>query len=423
MRTVRVVDLFCGAGGATAAMVKAASALDMKLEAYCYNHWDVALETHAINHPWAEHECINVVEAKPSDLIKSHVDVLLAGPECTHHSVAAGGKPRDDQSRSSAWCILRWCQELYVREVIIENVPEFAKWGPLGKDRRPLKSRKGETFNAFLAALRSLGYRVEWRILTAADYGDATTRRRLFIRARRGNRRIVWPEATHTRNPRPNLFRELQPWRPAREIIDWSIPGESIFTRRRPLADNTLRRIAAGIERFWGAWAEPFLVLLNSTDRHRLASTALSMDAPLPTVTGSGHIGLVQPFIVPQFGERTGQSPRNHGVADPLPSVTGHGAGALVRPFLVKYYGSGGSTPSCDVPLDTVTARDRFGLVEGDPVRLDIRFRMLQPHELAAAHSFPSDYVFCGCKRDQVKQIGNSWPLETGCAIEREAVA
>ena len=133
-----------------------------------------------------------------------------------------------DQSRATAWAILRWAEALYIDNIIIENVREFKTWGPLGADGRPLKSKRGHTYNAFLDALRALGYTVEDRILNAANYGDPTTRERLFIMARRGGRKIVWPVQTHGSDP---LFKKLKPWNAARGIIDWSIPGDSIFTR------------------------------------------------------------------------------------------------------------------------------------------------------------------------------------------------
>lgn len=527
-KIIHAADLFCGAGGTTTGALLAAEAMGKKLQLLAVNHWERAIETHAANHPWADHICSGLEDLKPEKAVPGgKLDLLIAAPECTHHSIARGGKPRNDQSRASAWHVLHWCQELYVREVLIENVPEFLKWGPLGANGKPLKSKQGETFKAFITAMESLGYRVEWRMLTCADYGDATTRRRFFLRARRGNRKINWPVASHAKAPGEDLFGRVAPWVPAREVIDWKFPSKSIFARKKPLAKNTIRRIEAGIKKFWGKWAEPFLVVLNGggcLDRGRPIDLPLptqvnsnhiglvqpfltqsehdmrvhsidnpfktitansrsfgvvepflcqlngwpsqmmgkSLDNPLPAQTTGNHFGVVEPFLVPFFGERLTQDPRTHGISDPLATVTSHGAGGLVEPFLVRYngdhagkrdsadrvhptkeplptqdcsnryavcepflvkfYGSGISK-SVDGPLDAVTTKPRFGLVKGDVCALDILFRMLQPHELAAAHSFPKGYSFKGTKGDQVKQIGNSVPVETSKALVGSAIS
>ncbi len=549
-------DLFCGAGGLTEGLEEAAAGLGIDMKVIAINHWQVAITTHRANHPDAHQvlasltdEEIPEAQARLFSLLdvadprktgpRGRLRILTAAPECTHHSNARGGKPRSDQSRASAWCILRWVEAREPRSIVIENVPEFVHWGPLGSRGKPLKSRKGETFKAFLRAMEALNYRVEWRVLTCADYGDATTRRRLFVRAERGRRAIAWPDRSHAPVDKCEDL-GLQPWRPARDIIDWGIPGNSIFLPadearlrnvRRPLSSNTLRRIAVGIEKYWGEWAEPFLVLMYGTndvrdlDRPLPAVTAQGQhiglarpflvamnytgsaehdgrytrddgqpvptitsqgnrfglarallvpqneggrtrecSRPLPTVLTRGAIGLVEPFVVPQrstaeprsvdrplqtvtttsrgigvcapflvpqFGERQGQAPRTRGVEDPLPSVTSHGAGAVVRPFLLKYYGTAGAR-SAEVPLDSVTTRDRFAVVEPGIVRdeqtgelyaLDIRFRMLAPQELAAAHSFPAGYTFTGTREEQVKQIGNSVPVRTARALCHAALS
>ena len=240
-KKIVAVDLFCGAGGESTGLRNAARALGLDLELLAVNHWDLAISTHSMNHPEARHLCESIQSIDPLEAIPSgRVNLLWASPECTHHSIARGGRPRSDQSLASAWLILKWLSELYVERVIIENVKEFADWGPLGADGKPLKSKKGESFRAFLSSLKALGYRVDYRILCAADYGDPTTRRRLFIQAVRGNRPITWPEVSHTESP--DLFGS-SPWKPAREIIDWSIPGSSLFDRKKPLAPATMARI------------------------------------------------------------------------------------------------------------------------------------------------------------------------------------
>ncbi len=235
------------------------------------------------------------------------------------------------QSRASIKYVLRWITSLDVEDVLIENVREFKDWGPLHRTHsdgcqggnictsgchfgRPIQARKGEYFQRLLNKLRALGYRVDHRILCAADYGDATTRQRLFIRARKDDKPIVWPEPSHAAPGKTvTMFESVKPWRTAREILDLNDKGESIFNRKRPLSPNTLKRIYKGLEKFSGL-----------------------------------------PFIVPFFGEYEGKSPRTHAVDQPLPTVTSHGAGGIVQPYLVKFYGQNDAAP-IDGPLPTVT--------------------------------------------------------------------
>lgn len=523
---ISVADLFAGAGGMSTGCLLAAEARGERVELVAMNHWPIAVETHTRNHPEARHFCAPVETLDPRVAIPGgKLDLLIAAPECTHHSTARGGKPINDQSRASAWHILRWVELLRVESVLIENVPEFQTWGPIGANGRPLKSRKGETFRAFIAALESYGYRVEWKVLNAADYGAATTRRRLFILARRGRTAIAWPAPTHSRTGDATLFGGRRKWRAAREVIDWTLPSQSIFTRKRPLKPATLRRILEGLRRFGGDAVKPFLVAMEHGGRitdvdapvptittarggafgvaepvivkltHGDRKRERSIDEPLPTITSAnrGELGIAEPFLIPFMGEREGQTPRARSVDEPLQTVTtqnpiglcepfvlqqqsggvarrvsepvptvstdgaialvepfivqpAHGAGggrgdsgrvqsvdapvgtipasnrfAVVEPFLTRYYGSGsGLTPkSVDEPLDTVTARDRFGLVQ--PVVngyvLDIRFRMLQLHELAAAMSFPQSYNFAGNKGDGIRQVGNAVDVRMARAL------
>jgi DNA (cytosine-5)-methyltransferase 1 len=194
--------------------------------------------------------CARLDHVNPRQAIPGgRLHFLAASPECTGHSVARGGRPTNDQSRATAWDVLKWAQELYIDNIVIENVREFREWGPLGANGRPLKSKRGETYRAFLASLRSLGYNVEDRVLNAADFGDPTTRERLFIAARRGGKPIMWPEATHSKSGVDTLFGKRPKWRAAREVIDWSIENPSTFTRKKPLADNTLARTLSGKKR------------------------------------------------------------------------------------------------------------------------------------------------------------------------------
>jgi DNA (cytosine-5)-methyltransferase 1 len=562
-RTVSAADLFCGAGGTSTGMGRACRDLGLQLNLLAVNHWPIAVETHSANHPAAHHLCETLDSVSPRIVVPerlgvSELDLLVASPECTHHSRARGGKPVNDQSRASGWHVPRWAEATNAKRIILENVPEWEEWGPTKNIRRggklevvPDEKRKGETFRALMHAIESLGYKVEWKVLCAADFGDPTTRRRLFVMATKG-KRVEWPEPSHGQVTR-SLLRDVKPWRAAKEVIDWQLQGRSIFNRPKPLSPKTMERIIAGLRKFGGPVMEPFIVALRQHLNGRSSSAPLSTLAnggdhvepfllhlthggrvhdankPFATITGAhrGEMAVVQPFllsqasggaprgvddpmpticadgatslvdaqfIVPNFGERPTQEPRTHSLDEPLPAITSHGAGcvvdaqafvlshasngaarsvneplptqvgaaslqlaeasficsaggprvaarsvneplnttltrdhmAVVEPFITKYYGTGGAV-SADEPLDTITVKDRFGLctplvfrtADGGLVALDIRFRMLQPKELAAGMSFDADYKFAGTKGDQIKQIGNAVPGELARALCR----
>lgn len=524
---IRAADLFCGAGGTSEGLVQACADLGIDVELTAINHWDVAVATHSANHPKARHLCTSLDAVNPRELYKEgELDLLWASPECTHHSIARGGKPINDQSRATAWCIVRWAEALRPPIILVENVKEFLSWGPIGTNGRPMKSRRGEVFTSWVNTLRSLGYRVDWRVLCAADYGDPTTRHRLFIYAVRGKRKIVWPEPSHAAEQITDMLGNRKRWVPARDIIDWAIEGKSIFKRKKPLAEKTLNRIMIGLEKFglkpfiFGAGgperqgdaasidaplktvltrnnsyvANPYLVKMRGTNH------AASVENPAPTVTAGGnHLGLAEPFLIEcchgngieksgdkrrvhslekpvgalhcsnkfalcqpfVIGQQSGAAPRP--VDGPLPTVATAGAISLTEPFLIaidhkqgngsyvnsvntpistvtskqrhalcqpfitQYYGAS-EVQSVEAPLGAVTTRDRFGLVmptveiEGEKYLLDIRFRMLKSHELAAAQGFPKDYQFTGNTTQIVKQIGNAVPKNLAKALVRAAL-
>lgn len=398
-----IVDMFCGAGGESQGIKWAAENAEVQIDMYAINHWERAIETHQANFPDAEHLCRDIQDLNPSDLIPGKkVALLWASPACTHFSVARGGKPCDDQSRITPFTVLDWLDKLTVDRVIIENVPEFTSWGPLDEEtNRPIKELKGETFDAFIGMVRGLGYTVDWKILNAADYGAPTTRRRLFIQAvRTGSKKsILWPEATHLKpSPNQTLVGDFSSWVPAREIIDWSLPTQIIDERKKPLAANTMKRILRGIEKYWGDSAKPFLIRYNGGENR-----VHSVDDPLPVLDTSNRYGLVQPLLMEYYGQ-SGCHPIS---SKPVPPVTTNIHFALItpEPLIMEYYGNGACRPISE-PLQTVTTKDRFALISPENVRLG--FRMLKPHELAAAQSFPKDYIFAGNRSDVVKQIGNA---------------
>jgi DNA (cytosine-5)-methyltransferase 1 len=366
MKRPVVVDLFCGAGGESQGIDWAYQSSGVEIEMFAVNHWETAVETHARNFPQYETLCKDILDLDPLRVVpKRDVELLWASPACTHFSVARGGKPMDEQSRVTPFTVGDWLEKLNVKRFIIENVPEFEGWCPLGDDKRPVKELKGSTFQAYIALIRSLGYDVDWRVLNAADFGAPTTRKRLFIQGvKRGSgKRLVWPEATHSQTVYGGLFGDLKPWVPAREIIDWSLPTRLVDSRKRPLSDNTMRRIMQGVEKYWGEYARPFITRYN------------------------------------------GGVNRNHSIDEPMPVLDTSNRYAIVEPLLMEYYGNGGCKPMSQ-PVGVVTTKERFALLE--PHQVGIGFRMLQPHELAAAQSFPKGYKFMGTKSEVVKQIGNS---------------
>lgn len=346
-KKILVADLLCGAGGSSTGAARALAELGLEMDLVCVNHWPVAIDTHTRNHPEARHYVQDISTVRPHLLVpEGYLDLLMASPTCTHHSVARGGKPTSDQQRSDPWHIVTWLTELRVKRIIIENVWEFIGWGPVDwRTGRPVKSRKGEYFNAWIDTLRRLGFELEWRKLNAADYGDATTRQRFILMGRSDGRKVRWPQPTHRR--RDDLGADLfamdaKPWRPAREIIDWSIKGKSIYDRKKALAPKTMLRILSGAERH--GWPLPYIVTL----RQHMA--ARGIDLPLPTIAANGnHIGIATPVLM---NGRKGNRPL--GVADaPVPTLDTKGGVWLAEPLILSQHSSGAARTVAD-PLPTI---------------------------------------------------------------------
>lgn len=342
-----VVDNFAGGGGASTGIAWAIG----RDPDIAINHSPQAVAMHKANHPDTRHLIEDVWAVDPlKECGDRPVDLAWFSPDCTHFSRAKGGKPRSKKTRALAWVVIRWAKAVRPKVVMLENVEEFLTWGPVNNDGEPCRRRAGRTFKMWVGKLRALGYDVQWRSLVAADYGAPTTRKRLFLIARCDGERIVWPEPTHGRH-RP------RPWRAAAEVIDFSLPCPSIFERRKPLAEATLRRIGAGLRRYVLESPRPFVIHLT----HQGPRSTHPTDAPLPTVTGAnrGELALVTPFVSTQFGQSVGRA-----AAEPLPTITGGGMGhqALVTPFLAaaKTWGGGGNEPrSVEEPMRTVTASKR----------------------------------------------------------------
>lgn len=437
-----VVDNFAGGGGASTGIERAIGRpVDIAV-----NHDPQAVAMHQANHPQTLHLCESVWDVDPREVCAGRrVGLAWFSPDCKHFSKAKGGKPVEKKIRGLAWVAVRWAATVAPRIIMLENVEEFVTWGPLTADGRPCPRNKGREFRVFVNALQRLGYAVEWRELRACDYGAPTSRKRLFLVARRDGAPIVWPAPTHGPGRRP--------YRTAAECIDWTLPCPSIFERKRPLAEATLRRIARGIRRYVVEAAEPFIVRLGHTG-HGDAGKARSVHDPLSTVTSKAEHLLVAPTLVQTgYGERSGQAPRAPGLdkplgtivaggqkhalvaaflakhyggnetpgaplAAPMSTITTQDHHALVAAFLVKFYGTGGQLAGCDEPMHTLPTKDRMGLVTvaGEQYRIvDIGMRMLQPRELARAQGFGDDYLLEAPhlgrplpKHAQVRMVGNS---------------
>lgn len=441
-----IVDNFAGGGGASTGIEMATGrSVDIAI-----NHDPNAIAMHTTNHPDTLHYCESVFDIDPvSATAGAPVGLAWFSPDCRHFSKAKGSKPVKKEIRGLAWIVIRWALAKSPRVVMLENVEEFKTWGPLLADEdRPDPARAGETFAAFVGMLSTgvaadhpaldevceflnidrhsvdarrlaagLGYAVEHRELRACDYGAPTIRKRFFMVMRCDGQPVTWPQPTHG-DPKSLAVQSghLKPWRTAAECIDWSIPCPSIFGRSKPLAENTMKRIARGIQRFVIDNPTPFIVKCNHTSnrtkydcfrgqsleeplktitqthgyavvtphltKFRTGATGQELTEPAPTVTagtsqrpgGNGHaLGIVEaqlsPFVSRQFGSSIG-----HAVDEPAGTVTAGGGGksALVTTFLAKHFGGNYTGPGAafDAPAHTVTTTDHHALVTSNLVKM-----------------------------------------------------
>ncbi|EGZ50901.1 DNA cytosine methyltransferase [Neisseria wadsworthii] len=403
LRYKQIGDLFAGGCGASCA-IEQATGLYVD---FAVNHDEQAISMHTANHPQTVHYQTDVYEVDPYLACRGRpVGLLHLSPDCTHHSQAAGGQPRDNATRSLSWVGKRWAAQVRPDIITLENVEQITRWGRLVAKRdkatgRVIKLDKtvaapgervpvqqqylipdpkhaGKRWHKFICELEKLGYVVEWRTLIAADYGAPTTRKRLFMVARRDGRPIVWPEPTHYKKPQKGQKK----WKAAAECIDWSVPGKSIFGREKPLADATMRRIAKGIKKFVLDNPEPFIV------KFRGDSAGCSINQPLSTITSGGNpkrpaggahaLGVVEPILAPIVTTRSyGDDSKRWGhgsksVHEPFGAICAQGNGdhGYVSAVLVNAaYGEGsgrtkrrgiGSRDITDA-LGTVTASGSGG--------------------------------------------------------------
>ncbi|MBD8005850.1 DNA cytosine methyltransferase [Bacillus norwichensis] len=456
-----IVDNFAGGGGASEG-IEMATGLNVDI---AINHDPAAIAMHKANHPDTEHYCESVWDIEPKEVVKGRkVGLCWLSPDCRHFSKAKGGKPVSKEVRGLAWVAINWAIRVRPRVIMLENVEEFKTWGPLKINAKgewvPDPDKKGMTFQSFVKSFKALGYKVATKELRACDYGAPTTRKRLFLIARCDDKPIIWPSPTHGEPDSVNVQLGLKkPYRTAGEVIDWSIPAPSIFTRKRPLAENTMRRIARGIQKFVLNDPKPYIVRIGQTgfggDRLQY-----ELDRPLTTITTKAEHCLVTPFLSTYYTETTengvrGQSIKEpvatiptanrfglvtafiaqhfkssigHRVDKPLNTITTVNKASLVQAFLLKYYGQGVGQSLNDA-LHTIPTKDRFGLVTvagQDYQIVDIGMRMLQPHELFAAQGFPENYIIDRDhqgkkypKSAQVARCGNAVPPPFAKALVR----
>lgn len=417
------LDSFAGGGGASCAIEAALG----RSPDIAINHDPAAIEMHQRNHPKTRHLLQSVWDVDVKRDVDGPIGFAWFSPTCTHFSRAKGAALHDTKqsrlntkTRGLAWFVTKIAGLKRPPLMMLENVPEFASWGPLNRRRRPLKSKASVTFDKFTSQLRNLGYVVEHRVLDAADYGAPTHRKRLFMIMRCDGERIVWPEPTHG----PGRI----PYRTAAECIDWSLPCPSIFDRKRPLAEATQRRIAEGIRRYV-LNGEPYvvgggargLVQTGYGERKGQKPRALDIREPLGTfVAGGAKHALVTAWLIKHYGGVVG-----HDVRRPIGTVTTQDHHGVVACYLTQYNGQSVGQVVGD-PLNTVTTKARFGLVQawltrhlGDGPHVvtvdgeaysiaDIGLRMLAPRELARAQGFPESYVLTGTQTQQIARIGNS---------------
>lgn len=414
-----IIDCFAGGGGASTGIEMA---LGRQVD-IAVNHDPQAILMHKTNHPNTLHLTEDIFRVNLKNYIgDKHVSLMWASPDCTSYSKAKGGQPRKKGLRILPWAVYKHAKAILPDVIIMENVGEIQQWGPLDDDGKPIPDRKGEDYQKFISSMKSLGYEFDSRELVAADYGAPTTRRRWYAIFRRDGKDIVWPEPTHSKEGLNGLESRKQ----CGDYIDWSDLGKSIFDRKKPLADATMRRIANGYVKYVVNNPNPyivrdkevvaFLIQYHGEQKSGDARGQL-LTEPIKTIDTSNRYGLVTAFITKFYKSGTGQ-----GCDEPIHTITtSPGHFGLISAFLIKYYGTG-CGQELSSPLGTITTKDRFGLVNaiteiegGKYILKDIFLRMLKPEELKLMQGFPEDYIIDRDYKwnsypikEQVARIGNS---------------
>lgn len=360
-----IVDNFAGGGGASTGIEIATG----RAVAIAINHDPAAILMHKTNHPYTEHLQASVWDVDPKTVCRGRpVGLAWFSPDCKHFSKAKGAALVDRKIRGLAWITLRWAAEVRPRVIILENVEEFQTWGPVRKGK-PVKKLAGTTFRRFISQLEALGYTVEFRELVAADFGAPTSRKRFYMIARCDGKPIVWPKPTHSKTGADGLPK----WRCASEIIDWSLPCPSVFASKteimeryglkavRPLADNTMRRIIRGVDKFTIKSGSPFLVECN----HSGAGHVADIKEPHKTITAKHTGGLCEPLLAPITVSNTGSS-TGADASRPVHTVrTGGGGQMLVTPSLmcIGQTGGGNRIRSLSEPTPTTVSKQEACIV------------------------------------------------------------
>lgn len=435
-----IVDNFAGGGGASTGIELAAG----RPVAIAINHDPDAILLHKTNHPYTEHLQASVWDVDPVAVCRGRpVGLAWFSPDCKHFSKAKGAALVDRNIRGLAWIVLRWAALVRPRVIMLENVEEFQTWGPVRKGK-PVKSKAGQTFRKWKNQLSDLGYAIEHRELVAADYGAPTTRKRFVLVARCDGKPIVWPEPTHgPRDSEEVKAGRCLPWRSAAEIIDWAIPGYSIFDSKqdileqygvkvvRPLAENTMRRVIRGVDKFTIQSGKPFIVPTGYGERKGQAPRVHDIENPVSTVVSTVKQNLVKPILSPITITNTSNSVGS-AAGDPVHTVTTAGNQILVSPNLIQYHTEQTENvraSGLNVPINTVDASNRYGLTcanlveyygNGVPLDLSEPMHTVTAHDreaLVSAHIqkyFDGGYKGCGDRADA--------PLSTVTAMPRHGV-
>ena len=398
-----IVDNFAGGGGASTGIELASG----RTVAIAINHDPDAILMHKTNHPYTEHLQASVWDVDPVAVCRGRpVGLAWFSPDCKHFSKAKGAALVDRNIRGLAWIVLRWAALVRPRVIMLENVEEFQTWGPVRKGK-PVKSKAGQTFRKWKQQLEDLGYVIEHRELVAADYGAPTTRKRFVLVARCDGKPIRWPERTHApRDSEEVKSGKCLPWRSAAEIIDWSVPGYSIFDSKqeilerygvkvvRPLAENTMRRVIRGVDKFTIRSGKPFII------QQKFDNQAQGISRPLTTVTAVGAHELCNPVMAPFTFSNTGGSVGTD-AGEPVHTIRTAGGQILASANMIQYHTEqtdNARVSGLNAPINTVDASNRYGLTcanlveyygNGVPLDLSEPMHTVTAHDresLTAAH-------------------------------------
>ncbi len=354
-----IIDCFAGGGGASVGIeIALGRPVDIAI-----NHDKQAIRMHKTNHPQTLHLTEDIFKVDLEKYVHGqHVALMWASPDCTSHSKAKGGQPRKQGLRILPWAVYKHARKILPDVIIMENVEEIQQWGPLDENGRPIPERKGEEYQKFISSMQSLGYDFDSRELVAADYGAPTTRKRWYAIFRRDGKSIVWPEPTHSKTGTDGKKK----WVPVSSVLNFSDLGKSIFGRKKPLAENTMRRTARGLEKFVFNNPEPFIIQVNhGGDNFR----GQSVNEPIPTITQKHGFGVITPVAVPFIDKTYGRNYKGagSGMNQPVSTITTVDHNRLITPLLIQYHSEttkkGVRGQSVTDPLQTIDTSNRYGLV------------------------------------------------------------